>query len=57
MLRFALTTMFFTVGAATEKARVPAFIFTRAIVDRGCLGYLAGVSIEFRYAGCVDEMT
>ena len=52
---------FHTVGAATEKARVPAFVFTRGmlrgllLVERSCLQFLAGVSIELRYAGCVDE--
>ena len=50
-----------TVGAATEKARVPAFVFTRGMsrgllrLERSCLEFLAGVNIEFRYAGCVDE--
>ena len=52
---------FHTVGAATEKARVPAFVFTRGVqrrllmVERSCLEFLAGVSIAFIYAGCVDE--
>ena len=52
---------FYTVGAATEKARVPAFVFIRGmcrgllLVERSCLGFLAGFSIEFRYAGCIDE--
>ena len=46
---------------ATEKARVPAFVFTRGMsrgllrLERSCLEFLAGVNIEFRYAGCVDE--
>ena len=40
-----------------EKAQVPAFVFTRGLllVERRCLDFLAGVSIEFRYAGWVDE--
>jgi len=25
------------------------------LVQRSCLEFLSGVSIEFRYAGCVDE--
>ena len=25
------------------------------MVDCSCLGFLAGVSIELRYAGCVDD--
>ena len=25
------------------------------LVERSCLGFLAGVNIEFRYAGYVDE--
>ena len=25
------------------------------MVDRSCPGFLAGVSIKFRYAGCVDD--
>ena len=25
------------------------------LVERSCLEFLAGVSIEFRYVGCVDE--
>ena len=45
------------VGAATEKARVPAFVLTLSTEsksepdDRSCLGCLAGVSIECKYAG------
>ena len=45
---------FHRVGAATEKARVPAFVITLGTEsksepdDRSCLGCLAGVSIEWR---------
>ena len=52
---------FHRVGAATEKARVPAFVLTLGTeskpepVDRSCLGCLAGVSIECKYAGCLVE--
>ena len=49
---------FHTVGMATEKPRVPAFVFTRGmLVERSCLEFLVGVSIEFIYAGCVEEST
>ena len=49
------------VGAATEKVRVPAFVLTLGTEskpepdDRSCLGCLAGVSIECKYAGCLVE--
>ena len=38
------------VGAATEKARVPAFVFTckegyYILTDRSCIGFLVRVSI------------
>ena len=52
---------FHTVCVATEKAWVPAFVFIRGmkrrllLVGRSCLGFLAGASIEFRHAGCVDR--
>ena len=52
---------FHRVGAATEKARVPAFVLTLGTEsksepdDRNCQGCLAGVSIECKYAGCLDE--
>ena len=45
---------FQTIGAATEKARVLAFVFI-LLVECSCLGFLAGVSIEFRYAGSDNE--
>ena len=49
------------VGAATEKALVPKFSLTLRtksrleLVDRSCLGSLAGASIGCKYAGCLDE--
>ena len=49
------------VGAATEKTRVPAFVLTLGTEskpepdDRSCLGWLAGVSIECKYTGCLVE--
>ena len=52
---------FHRVGAATEKARVPAFVLTLGTKskpepdDRSCLGCLAGVSIECKYASCLVE--
>ena len=52
---------FHRVGAATEKALVPTFVLTLGIKsrleldDRSCLGCLAGVSSECKYAGCFDE--
>ena len=52
---------FHIMGAAIKKPRVPAFVFSRGmlrellLIDRSCLEFLAGVSIELRYAGCVDE--
>ena len=52
---------FHRVGAAAEKARVPAFVLTLGIEsklesdDRSCLGYLVGLSTECKYAGCLDE--
>ena len=48
-------------GAATDKATVPIFISTPGTKstpgqdDRSCLGFLAGVSSECKYAGCLDE--
>ena len=46
---------FHTVGAATAPTVwVPTFIFTRTMLDRDCLGFLAGVSIKIIYVGCVD---
>ena len=52
---------FHRVGAANENARVLAFVLTLGIeskpepYDRSCLGCLAGVSIECKYAGCLVE--
>ena len=52
---------FHRVGAATAKALVPTFILTLGtksrlkLDDRSCLGCLAGVSCECKYAGCLDE--
>ena len=52
---------FHRVGAATEQALVPAFALklgTKSrlgLGDRSCLGCLAGVSSECKYAGCLDE--
>ena len=52
---------FHRVGAASEKARVSAFVLTMGTEsklepdDRSCLGCLAGASIECKYAGCLDE--
>ena len=40
---------FHGVGATTEKARVPVFVFTRGMRRWFILECLAGVSIEFRY--------
>ena len=39
---------FHGVGAATEKALVPTFVLT--LGTKSCLGCLAGVSSEFKYA-------
>ena len=52
---------FHRVGAATEKALVPTFVSTLGtksrleLNDRSCLGCLAGVNSECKYAGCLDE--
>ena len=52
---------FHRVGAATEKALVSTFILTLGtksrleLHDRSCLGCLAGVTGECKYAGCLDE--
>ena len=52
---------FHKVGAETEKAPVPALVLTMGTEsksepdDRSCLGCLAGVSIECKYAGCLVE--
>ena len=52
---------FHRVSAATEKALVSTFVLTLvtksrlALDDRRCLGCLAGVSSECKYAGCLDE--
>ena len=49
------------VGAATEKARVPAVVLTLGTENkvepdnRNYTGCRAGVSIECKYAGCLDE--
>ena len=46
---------------STEKALVPMFLLTLGtkskleLYDRSCLGCLAGVSSECKYAGYVDE--
>ena len=48
-------------GAETEKARVPAFVATIGTAgtfvldDQSCLCCLAGVNIENKYEGCLDE--
>ena len=52
---------FHKVGAATEKARVPAFVLTLGTEsksepdDRSCMGCLAGVNIECKCAVCLYE--
>ena len=47
---------FHTVGAATEKAQITACVFPRYVmIDRSGLECVAGVTIDFRYAGCIDE--
>ena len=52
---------FHSVRAANEKARIPAFVLTlgterKSEPDaRSCLGCLAGLSIECKYAGCLIE--
>ena len=52
---------FHRVSAATEKALVPTFVLTLGtksrleLDDRSCLRCLAGVNIECKYAGCLDE--
>ena len=52
---------FHRVGAATEKALVLTFVLTLGmkgrleLYDRSCLGCLAGVSSECKYAGCLEE--
>ena len=43
---------FHRVGAATEKFGTKSRI---ELDDRRCLGCLAGVSNEYKYAGCLDE--
>ena len=49
------------VGAATEKALVPTFVLTLGtksrleLDDQSCLGCLAGVSSECKYAGFLNE--
>ena len=54
---------FHRVGAATEKALVPSFFLTHGtksgleLDDQSCLGGLAEVSSECRYACCLDEST
>ena len=51
---------FHTVGAATEKAQVPACVRVcrirnvKTVTTGSSVGFLAGMSIKFRYAGCVD---
>ena len=53
---------FHRVGAANEKAQAPTFILTlgtksRLELDDGrCLGCLAGVSSECKYAGCLNVL-
>ena len=52
---------FHRIGAATEKALVSPFILTLGtksrleLHDRSCMGCLAGMSSECKYAGCLDE--
>ena len=52
---------FHRVGAATQKALVPTFVLTLGtksrleLDDRSCLGCLAEVSSECKYAGCLGE--
>ena len=54
-------TEFHSVGAATEKALVLTFFLTLGtkgrlqLDDRSCLGCLAGVSSQCKYAGYLDE--
>ena len=49
------------IGAETDKVRVPGFVFILETAskfeldDRSCLCCLAGVSIERKYGGCLDE--
>ena len=51
------------IGAATDEARVPGFVFILETAsqfeldDRSCLCCLAGVSIERKYEGYLDEKT
>ena len=51
----------YRVGSATEKAQVPTFVFILEtngrfeLDDRSCLGCLAVVSSEYKYADCLDE--
>ena len=52
---------FHRVGAATEKALASTFFLTQGIksrlelYDRSCLGCLAGVNSECKYAVCLDK--
>ena len=54
---------FHRVGAATEKALVPGSDIRLntgkknrlELDDRSCLGCLAGVSSECKYAGCLNK--
>ena len=49
------------VNAVTEKARASAFVVTLGTAskfeldDQSCLCCLAGVNIEGKYGGCLDE--
>ena len=52
---------FHIVTAATEKALVSTIVLTLGtksaleLDNQSCLGCLAGVSSEWKYAGCLDE--
>ena len=52
---------FHRVGAVTEKTLIPTFVLklgTKSsfeLDDRRCMGCLAGVSSEYKRAGCFDE--
>ena len=54
---------FCSVGAAIDKALGLTFVLTLGnkrrlkLNDRSCLGCLAGVSCEWKYACCLDEST
>ena len=46
------------VGVATEKGLVAMFVSSLGpeLDDQRCLGFLAGVSSECNYVGCLDEV-